>query len=228
MEATIKETVKNIFKTHTFEEAVALTEGCRGEYIHEFGVKSWNALVTYYKHANVSPEPMTVAEPEAEYPVTEDEATNAEATDTAETDIAEEVETDNEMTADETSDDSESEVETVEYMLYRNTGANVEWFGHRENFKGLQVGETARMIRMNNNGVSEGIVVASNKLTLDDVALFHRCYGVIIRMKRTTYKEQLGLAARCLMNLPEAIGRQYHRVPANDVKLTEYILNYGD
>ena len=81
------------------------------------------------------------------------------------------------------------------------------------------------MIRMNNNGVSEGMVVASNILTLDDVAIFHRCYAVIIRMKRS-YKEQLELAAKCLMNLPEAIARQYHRVPTSDTKLTDYVLNF--
>ncbi len=226
MEATIKETVKNIFKTHTFEEAVALTESCRGEYIHEFGVKSWNALVTYYKNANITPEPNAIAEPEAEYPVSEVETSNADATDTAETDIAEEVETDSNKEDDETSEKSLADVETVKYMLYRNTGDKVEWFGHRENFNGLQVGDTARMIRMNNKGVSEGMVVASNELTLDDVALFHRCYGVIIKMKRS-YNEQLDLAAKCLMNIPAAINREYSRVPNSDYKLTDYVLNFN-
>ncbi len=81
MEATIKETVKNIFKTHAFEEAVALTESCRGEYIREFGVKSWNALVTYYKHANIIPEPSVVAEPEAWYPAVDAEVPDTNATD---------------------------------------------------------------------------------------------------------------------------------------------------
>lgn len=205
MEAAIKETVKNIFKGNKFEDALELTSELRGEYIRECGVKSWNALVTYYKSVNIIPEP-AVAEPEADDP-----------DDGAEIPDADEIEAD---------DTDVESVETVEYMLYRNTGDKVEWFGHRENFNGLQVGDTARMIRMNNKGVSEGQVIASNKLTLDDVALFHRCYGVIIKMKRSN-KEQLDLAAKCLMNIPAAINRQYYRVSANDHKLTDYVLNFN-
>lgn len=122
-------------------------------------------------------------------------------------------------------DPEEKDEERVEYMLYRNTGDKVEWFGHRENFYGLKVGDTARMIRMNNKGVSEGLVVASNALTLDQVALFHRCYGVIIRMKRS-YKEQLELASECLNKLPDATANG-KSLPSNDIKLTDYVLNFG-
>lgn len=219
METTIKDSVKKIFSTRKFEDALEATRYLRGDYIGEYGTKSWNALVAYYKKLDIMPEE-NVAEPENEYSVTEESipggTTNGEMDAIADAVAIEEKEE---------STEEESNVEEVEYMLYRNTGDSVEWFGHRENFYSLPVGSTARMIRMNNNGVSEGMVVASNILTLDDVAIFHRCYAVIIRMKRS-YKEQLELAAKCLMNLPEAIARQYHRVPTSDTKLTDYVLNF--
>lgn len=230
MEAAIKETVNNIFKTNKYEDAINLTRNLRGEYIHEFGVKSWNGLVTYYRNASIIPAEIA-AEEEAAYPAAECEASSEadsneapenEAVETAE--AGKESESEAEEIVDEDSE-SEPEAERIEYMLYRNTGAKVEWFGHRENFYGLKVGDTARMIRMNNKGVSEGIVVASNALALDDIALFHKCYAVIIRMKRS-YKEQLEIASKCLMNLPEAINGEYDRVPASDVKLTDYVLNF--
>lgn len=228
MEATIKETVKNIFKSNTFEAALDLTRDLRGEYIKEFGAKSWNGLVTYYKNADIVPESI-VAEEEAEYSSIaeeseeESEAVNEAATEDELDAIADEV-----AEIESKEDDAESlpNEERIEYMLYRNTGEKVEWFGHRENFYNLEVGATARMIRMNNKGVSEGVVVASNALTLDEVALFHRCYAVIIRMKRS-YKEQLELAAKCLMKLPNSIAGKYHMVPASDTKLTDYVLNYS-
>ncbi len=231
MKSEIKNAVKAIFASNTFEVALEKTRELRSEYIKELGAKSWNGLVTYYKNANIIPVD-EVAETEAEYlpaieneteeeGITPEEMANIEEMDAiADTIAAEEQDESNE---EKPADDSQ--MEEVEYMLYRNTGDSVEWFGHRENFYGLSVGDTARMIRMNNKGVSEGLVVASNALTLDDVALFHRCYAVIIRMKRS-YKEQLELAAKCLMNLPEAIARQYHRVPASDTKLTDYVLNF--
>ena len=228
MEATIKETVKNIFKSNTFEAALDLTRDLRGEYIKEFGAKSWNGLVTYYKNANIVPESI-VAEEEAEYSSIaeeseeESEAVNEAATEDELDAIADEVA---EIKSKEDDAESLPEEERIEYMLYRNTGEKVEWFGHRENFYNLEVGATARMIRMNNKGVSEGFVVASNALTLDEVALFHRCYAVIIRMKRS-YKEQLELAAKCLMKLPNSIAGKYHMVPASDTKLTDYVLNYS-
>lgn len=227
MEAAIKETVKNIFKTNKYEDAINITRNLRGEYIHEFGVKSWNGLVTYYRNANIQPAEI-VAEEGAAYPETECEASEENClNEISDNDVAE-VESESENEVEETAEENEEpepEAERIEYMLYRNTGAKVEWFGHRENFYGLEVGETARMIRMNNKGVSEGTVVASNPLTLDEIALFHKCYAVIIRMKRS-YKEQLELAAKCLMNLPEAINGEYDRVPASDVKLADYVLNF--
>lgn len=224
MEATIKDTVKNIFKTNKFEDALDLTRNLRREYIHEYGVKSWNGLVTYYKNANIAPEEV-VAEQEAEYPTNDTDVSNTDSTDpvpdyNCNVDDADHADAD---IADES--DPDNDVETIEYMLYRNTGDKVEWFGHRENFNGLKIGDTARMIRMNNKGVREGMVVATNSLTLDDVALFHRCYGSIIKMKRSN-KEQLELAAKCLMNLPDAINREYDRVPTSDSKLADYILNF--
>lgn len=216
METTIKATVKNIFKTNNFETALELTREYRAEYISEFGQKSWNGLMSYYKNANIEVPATVVAEPETEEPEVEAPATPSEP-DTLEEMISDE----------ESSIDHSPEIpEAIEYMLYHNAGDEIEWFGHRENFYGLQPGDTARMIRMNNRGVGEATVVASNALTLDEIALFHRCYAVIIRMKRS-YKEQLELASKCLMNLPEAIGGEFERVPSSDIKLTDYVLNFN-
>ena len=67
MEAKIKDTVKNIFKANAFEAALELTENLRGEYIAEYGVKSWNALVAYYRKASLKQEAVMVAEPEPAY-----------------------------------------------------------------------------------------------------------------------------------------------------------------
>lgn len=67
METTIKDQVKNIFKSNTFETSLELSRNLRGEYIKEYGVKSWNALVSYYKKANIQPETIQVAEPETSY-----------------------------------------------------------------------------------------------------------------------------------------------------------------
>lgn len=241
METTIKDQVKNIFKTNAFETALDLTRNLRGEYIHEYGVKSWNALVTYYKNANIQPV-AEVAEQEAEY--------NAESESTNETDEVAEIESEEapattEEATEETSstdkevgeekpqessevseseDEETQEVDTFEYMLYRNTGDKVEWFGHRENFYGLKVGDTARMIRMNNMGVSEGMVVATAALTLDHINLFHRCYGVIIKTKYS-YKEQLNMAATCLNNMMAAV-KDFSSLPKSDIKLTDYVINF--
>lgn len=207
MEATIKETVKNIFKTNKFEEALYLTRNLRGEYIKEFGVKSWNALVVYYRKLNIIPDVSVVAEPEKADDVKDDSNTT------------EKLEQENQEEPQENVDD------TIEYMLYSNPGKEIEWFGHSENFRHYPIGHKAKMIRMNNRGVNEGVVVASAKMALDHVALFHRCYAVIIRMKRTN-REQLELASRCLTNLYDAIGNEFHRVPNSDTKLTDYVLNF--
>ncbi len=231
MKSEIKNAVKSIFASNTFEVALEKTRELRSEYIKELGVKSWNCLVTYYKNANIIPVDEVAEEeekylPEIENETEEDGSIPEEIANIEEMDaIADAIAAEEQDESNEEKPTDDSQMEEVEYMLYRNTGDSVEWFGHRENLYGLSVGDTARMIRMNNKGVSEGLVVASNAMTLDDVALYHRCYAVIIRMKRS-YKEQLELAAKCLMNLPEAIARQYHRVPASDTKLTDYILNF--
>ncbi len=227
MEATIKETVKNIFKSNTFEAALDLTRDLRGEYIKEFGAKSWNGLVTYYMKANIIPE-VKVAEEEAEYSSVSEDGEDVADTDIesiTEEELGEIADAVAEIESNEVDTESLPEKERIEYMLYRNTGAKVEWFGHRENFYMLVVGDIRRMVRMNNRGVSEGVVVATNALTLDEIALFHRCYGVIIRMKRS-YNEQLDLASKCLMNLPDAIAGQFDRVHESDIKLTDYVLNF--
>lgn len=227
MEATIKETVKNIFKSNTFEAALDLTRDLRGEYIKEFGAKSWNGLVTYYMKANIIPK-VKVAEEEAEYSSVSEDGEDVADTDIesiTEEELGEIADAVAEIELNEVDTESLPEKERIEYMLYRNTGAKVEWFGHRENFYMLVVGDIRRMVRMNNRGVSEGVVVATNALTLDEIALFHRCYGVIIRMKRS-YNEQLDLASKCLMNLPDAIAGQFDRVHESDIKLTDYVLNF--
>lgn len=227
MEATIKETVKNIFKSNTFEAALDLTRDLRGEYIKEFGAKSWNGLVTYYMKANIIPK-VKVAEEEAEYSSVSEDGEDVADTDIesiTEEELGEIADAVAEIESNEVDTESLPEKERIEYMLYRNTGAKVEWFGHRENFYMLVVGDIRRMVRMNNRGVSEGVVVATNALTLDEIALFHRCYGVIIRMKRS-YNEQLDLASKCLMNLPDAIAGQFDRVHESDIKLTDYVLNF--
>lgn len=252
METTIKDQVKNIFKTNVFETALELTRNLRSEYISEYGVKSWNALASYYKKANIQPEVTQVAEPETAYTETnEDESIENNSNGNEPNVVMMEITPDNvgdlhntlagifgeapededsqnvEESTESTSDKSDdmTDEDTFEYMLYRNTGDKVEWFGHRENFYGLKVGDSARMIRMNNRGVSEGLVVATNALTLDQVDLFHRCYGVIIRMKRS-YKEQLQLASECLNKLPKATSGSKD-LPANDIKLTDFVLNFG-
>lgn len=242
METTIKDQVKNIFKTNAFETALDLTRNLRGEYIKEYGVKSWNALVTYYKKANIQPV-AEVAEQEAEYKAESDSSQEteevseikSEETPATTEEVAEEAsasedgvgdENASEQTSEEsTEEDGAHEEETFEYMLYRNTGDKVEWFGHRENFYGLNVGDTARMIRMNNRGVSEGMVVATASLTLDHINLFHRCYGVIIKTKYS-YKEQLTMAATCLNNMMEAV-KDFSSLPKSDIKVTDYIINFG-
>ena len=335
METTIKDQVKNIFKTNAFGTALELTRNLRGEYINEYGVKSWNAMASYYRNANIQPETKQVSEPDPKYTETTPtvkkeepekyqtkgmsitplmkqyevmkkkhpdaillfrvgdfyETFGKDAVEASEVlgitltrrmngkagfielagfphhaldsylpklvragkrvAICEQLDdpkkvkvtekvipnTDQKCLFDEqpanvqvedqkeADDNKEPDVEKIEYMLYRNIGDKVDWFGHRENFYGLKVGDSARMIRMNNKGVSEGLVVASNALTLDEVAIFHRCYGVIIRMKRT-YKEQLDLASECLNKIPDVSesGKNY---PTNDIKLTDFVLNFG-
>ena len=131
--------------------------------------------------------------------------------------VLEIAETKQEMTKDQKEEDA------VEYMLYRNEGGMVEWFGHFVNYNNLKVGDNDTMIRMNNRGVSRGTVVATNRLTLAQVAIFHRCYGIIIKMKRT-YKEQLDLAAQCLNKIPQAT--ESGNIPENDIKLTDMVLNF--
>ncbi len=229
MEATIKETVKNIFKTHAFDEAVALTENCRGEYIHEFGVKSWNALVTYYKHANITPEPSVVAEQEAEYSTTEPD------TDASETEVFEVAEADVEYCAESniTEDDSEAgdsdacetDVEIVEYMLYQNAGDKVEWYGHSVNYKGLKVGDEDWMIRMNNLGVGIGRVIAAAQMTLPEINIFHKCYAVI-RANTQSDNSRVMLFKRAFNNLQEAVKDPAFVTKTKSKDICDFVLNY--
>lgn len=229
MESTIKETVKNIFKTHAFDEAVALTENCRGEYIHEFGVKSWNGMMTYYKNANITPEPSVVAEPEAEYSTTEPD------TDASETEVFEVAEADVEYCAESniTEDDSEAgdsdacetDVETVEYMLYQNAGDKVEWYGHYVNYKGLKVGDEDWMIRMNNLGVGIGRVIAAAQMTLQEINIFHKCYAVI-RANTQSDNSRVMLFKRAFNNLQEAVKDPAFVTKTKSKDICDFVLNY--
>lgn len=314
MEATIKETVKNIFKTHAFEEAVALTESCRGEYIREFGVKSWNGLVTYYKNANITPDPSVVAEPEAWYPAVDAEVPDTDATDVddkssspalskkeiknlfqqkadevyasledetggvpfegfmeamiklqdefyvtygvkvgdeykkflayyreaktenschndthennVEIETAEdEVDTVAEDASDSKCEDVSSDVETVEYMLYQNAGDKIDWYGHFVNYKGLKVGDEDMMIRMNNLGIGMGRVVATAKMTMDEIAMFHKCYAVI-RANTASDNRRVMLFKRAFNNLQDAMRDPAFSTKTKSKDMCDFVLNY--
>lgn len=226
-ETGIKNEVKNIFATNVFEVALELTRTLRKEYIDEYGIKSWNGLVTYWRGQNVQPE--EAAAHEVEYLLESD------VDEVASEDSIEESQNGASETPDESSADDEAEItssenplqedEMVEYMLYRNSEGEVQWFGHSENFRLYPVGHNGRFIRMNNRGVGEGFVVATASLSLDQVAIFHRCYAVIIKTKYS-WKEQLEMASKVLVNLNEALSAGTN-IPNSDIKLVDYILNYG-
>lgn len=232
MEATIKETVKNIFKTHAFEEAVALTENCRGEYIHEFGVKSWNSLVTYYKHANITPEPVMVAEPLAEYPVREVELTDTESVaiesenvDSSEINNSVDGEITDKTKINEDKQQDSQELDIVPYMLYQNAGDKVNWYGHFVNYKGLKVGDEDWMIRMNNLGVGMGRVIAAAQMTLPEINIFHKCYAVI-RANTQSDNSRVMLFKRAFNNLQEAMKDPAFVTKTKSKDICDFVLNY--
>lgn len=303
METTIKETVKNIFKTNTFENALDLTRDLRGEYIHEFGVKSWNGLVTYYKNANITPETV-VAESKSEYPATEAENLDVEVTEkdvkpsTSELSqksikklfdekIAEVTEslkdkgtggvpfeesmeafikvqdefyatyglklgknwkkaldiyrqsgktddTSKNMTSEDKDDieqidkveKSEQKGETVEYMLYQNDGDKVEWYGHYVNYAGLKVGDTGMMVRMNNLGVGKGKVIATAKMTMDEIKEFHKCYASI-RGSVASDNKRVERFIIAFNNLQDAMKDPAFSSKATAKAKCDFILNYN-
>lgn len=220
MEATIKETVKNIFKTHTFEEAVELTKQYCGEYIREFGVKSWNGLMTYYKNANISPEQSVVAEPEAEYPADDVETPGTDATE-FDANTLEVVDDANDCKQEE----NETEVETVEYMLYQNAGDKIDWYGHFVNYKGLKVGEEDMMVRMNNLGVGMGRVIATAQMTMDEIAMFHKCYAMI-RSNTSSDNRRVMMFKRAFNNLKDAMNDPAFATKTKSKDICDFVLNY--
>ena len=229
MEATIKETVKNIFKFNTFESALDLTRDLRGEYIREFGVKSWNGLVTYYKKLNIIPEGKA-AEPENEYAPTIVEPEEEEST----TDMTEE-EMDamadaiaEEEAAEETAKEGDaSEVEKVEYMLYQNAGDKIDWYGHFVNYKGLKVGDEDWMIRMNNLGVGMGRVIATAQMTLPEINVFHKCYAAI-RALSASDNRRVTLFKRAFNNLQEAMKDPAFATTTTNKSICDFVLNYNN
>lgn len=224
MESTIKETVKNIFKSNTFENALDLTRDFRGEYIREFGVKSWNGLVTYYKKLNIIPEEKA-AEPESEYAPTMVESDVEELPA-----ISEE---ENEDTAvaiikevSEKSDKTEKP-EVVEYMLYQNAGDKLDWYGHFVNYKGLKVGEEDWMIRMNNLGVGMGRVIATAQMTLPEINVFHKCYAAI-RALSASDNRRVTLFKRAFNNLQEAMKDPAFATTTTNKSICDFVLNYNN
>ncbi len=223
MEATIKETVKNIFKTNKFEDALDLTRNLRGEYIHEFGTKSWNALVVYYKNANIIPETV-IAEPEPEYPSSDEDVCETETSDDNAKEEANEIPS-------ETEDgniqyESSPDVETVEYMLYQNDGDRVEWYGHYVNYANLKVGDTGMMVRMNNLGVGNGKVLATSQMTMAEIGEFHKCYAVI-RTSVTSDARRVTLFKRAFDNLQIAMKDPAYSIKTTSKAKCDFVLNYS-
>lgn len=232
MEAAIKETVKNIFKTNTFEKALELTREYRGEYIREFGVKSWNALVTYYKHANITPETAVAADPEAEYIATETGASEVESDvidsgNVGMLEISKDIAigiTDVDYAEDDKQWETQEE-ETVPYMLYQNVGDRIVWYGHFVNYKELEVGDEDLMIRMNNLGVGMGRVIATAQMTMNEIAMFHKCYAVI-RANTASDNKRVMLFKRAFNNLKDAMNDPAFATKTKSKDICDFVLNY--
>lgn len=227
MEATIKETVKNIFKTNTFEVALDLTREYRGEYIKEFGAKSWNGIVTYYKNANIIPEEK-VAEEEPEYhpiinePDEMEDESSEPMTDEELDAIADNVA---ELESEEEADETYPEEETIDYMLYQNAGDKVDWYGHFVNYKGLKVGDVSMMVRMNNLGVGMGKVLATAKMTMTEIGVFHKCYAAI-RTSVASDNRRVVLFKRAFNNLQAAMKDPAYATKTTAKAKSEFVLNY--
>lgn len=363
----IKEKVKNIFNTNAFETALELTKDLRGEYIRELGVKSWNALASYYKKANIQPEIPRVCEPENRHSKTpplkqysemkqkhpdaillfrvgdfyetfsEDAIVASEIlgitltrrangkdkeiklagfphhsldsylpkliragkrvaiceqledpkqtmnvvekvlpqqnndTDTKEGLFSDELATssqegdtdiligtitpDNvgelhntlagtfgeEQESAETKDPEiaqeknsaeelsenveEQEEERVEYMLYQNDGEKVDWYGHFVNFKGLKVGESGMMVRMNNLGVGRGKVLATAYMTMKEIGMFHKCYASI-RQRTASDNKRVELFTKAFNNLQSAMRDPKFATLSTGYAIAHFVLNY--
>lgn len=260
METTIKDQVKNIFKTNAFETALELTRDLSGEYIAENGVKSWNALVSYYKKANIQPETTQVTEPESGYSENiEEESMGSEKSSGNENNpdiIMMEINPENvgdlhnilagvfgeEHESTETSDSVEAQVdepaeassdevktqeeeERVEYMLYQNDGEKIVWYGHLVNSKGLKVGESGMMIRMNNLGVGRGKVLATALMTMEEIGMFHKCYAAI-RQSTLSDNKRVELFTKAFNNLQSAMRDSKFASLSTGKSIAKFVLNY--
>lgn len=199
-EKTMKDQVKEIFQTKGFDEAIKEVEmNFKQPYVEEYGEKSWKALMSYYKKANIQQDEMKEA---------------------SETEVEE-------VVPQETAECIKDETGFVDYMLYANHEGPIKWFGHMVNYKKLERGEVDMMIRMNNHGVSKGICVNTVPLSLEEIGVYHTCYGVIINMKEE-YSKQLELCSTLMNNLPKFMERWRNgaiEFPENVYKLTDAILN---
>lgn len=237
MEATVKEIVKNIFKSNTFEAAFELTREYRSEYLAEFGIKSRNSLVSYYKKANIIPE-SNVAEPEPEYGITAIDTSDEASEDVDDEDSLdiedneeEEEEADTLSSEDdseaEEAEESEPEEERVEYMLYQNAGDKVDWYGHYVNHKGLKVGDEAMMVRMNNLGVGMGKVIATAQMTMEEIGVFHRCYASI-RADKISDNIKVMLFERAFNNLKDAMRDPAFPSKSSNKEIELFVLHYSE
>lgn len=266
MNTTIKNEVKNLFLTLTFDEALEATRELRGEYIKEFGVKSWNGLVRYYKKANIKPVAIQVAEPETIYTEESSEVSHEKQTKISNNET-EENETQNEIIiatispenvgemhnmlegvfgeeheSTETSDSGDIQVEEadeissnkveikeeeerVEYMLYQNDGEKIDWYGHFVNHKGLKVGESGMMVRMNNLGVGRGKVLAAAYMTMDEIGMFHKCYASI-RKGTLSDNKKVELFTKAFNNLQSAMNDSKFATLSTGKEITNFVLNY--
>lgn len=377
MNTEIKNTVKNLFSTLKFEDALEATRNLRGEYIAEYGVKSWNGLVSYYKKANIQPEAVKVAEPEPTYTATsKDESSETVNTENSENDeeitmmnitpenvgdlhntlggifgedqestckestprvsktkagkkdemkplmkqyeemkkkhpdaillfrvgdfyetfckdavevsevlgitltkrmdnkanpieltgfphhalntylpkltqagkrvaICEQLEDPKKATVKEVvepatqledaqkeltepapdADKESEEEERVEYMLYQNDGDRIDWYGHFVNYKGLKVGETAMMVRMNNLGVGMGKVIATSSMTMNEIGMFHKCYA-FIRQSYSSDNKRVEMFKKAFNNLQSAMRDPKFSTLSKSKEIANFVLNH--
>lgn len=227
---TIKDRVKEIFQTRSFEEALETTRDIRKYYIEEYGVKSWNALVAYYKKANIQPEPMVAEHVEEIYDTEEVAQMDENDDDLLPFDEAREIETEEveeEIEVPETL--AEEDEEKVEYMVYRNSGKNLVFYGHQVNYKHLPVDAEDMMIRMFNLGIGKGKVVATASLTIDEVGVFHTCYA-IIRKRKISEEKMVEQFAFCLNHLHDfLVANKFTatNLPEDKNKMVNQLLIFG-
>lgn len=125
------------------------------------------------------------------------------------------------------------DVKTIPYMIYRNCGGNVRWFGHSINYFMEKNGDETQVVRMNNKGVSKGQIVCERFLTYAQIHLFHICYGIVVNMKES-YEKQLDRSVSCLVNIykfvPDDKAEELLEnvdTKMKQIKITDYVLNLG-